>query len=192
MIELIKCKEHLTKEGLERLVAIKASINLGLSDELKTAFPKIVPVNRPSVANQNIPDPMWIVGFTNAEGCFLVNIRQSKTHKLGYQTNLRFQITQHSRDRLLLTNIISFLGCGHLHGGKNVQFLNVIVQKFSDINDKIIPFFIKYPLVGVKALDFSDFIKVGDLMLDKGHLTQEGLDEIIKIKSGMNKGRKNY
>jgi len=82
----------------------------------------------------------------------------------------------------------------------------VIVNKLSHINDKIIPFFIKYPILpppeeggppllwgggGVKALDFSDFIKVADLMRDKGHLTSEGLDNILNIKSGMNKGRNN-
>jgi hypothetical protein len=51
-------KEHLTTTGLEKLIALKASLNLGLSNELKTAFPKVVPVNRPIVPNQNIPDPM--------------------------------------------------------------------------------------------------------------------------------------
>ena len=32
-IELIKQKEDLTKEGLQKLVNIKASLNLGLSDK---------------------------------------------------------------------------------------------------------------------------------------------------------------
>lgn len=188
-IELLTNKEHLTKEGLDKLIAIKASLNLGLSNELKTSSPKVVPVNRPVVPNQNIPDPMWIAGFTSAEGCFLVNIKQSKTISLGYQTILRFQVTQHIRDRLLLTNIRNFLDCGHLHEGENVQFLDIIVHKLSDIQDKIIPFFIKYPILGVKYLDFVDFTKIADLMKDKNHLNQEGLDQIRKIKVGMNKGR---
>lgn len=122
-------------------------------------------------------------------GCFLVNIRQSKTVSLGYQTILRFQITQHIRDRLLLSNIRNFLDCGHLHEGENVKFLDIVVHKLSDIQDKIIPFFIKYPILGVKYLDFSDFSKIADLMKDKSHLNQEGLDQIRKIKAGMNKGR---
>jgi hypothetical protein len=138
-------KEHLTTTGLEKLIALKASLNLGLSNELKTAFPKVVPVNRPIVPNQNIPDPMWIAGFVSAEGCFLVNIKQSKTISLGYQTTLRFQITQHCRDRLLLTKIISYLDCGHLHEGIGVQFLNIVIHKINDIHNKIIPFFTKHP-----------------------------------------------
>ena len=189
MIELYRNKEHLTMEGLNKLIAIKASLNIGLSDKLKKAFPKVVAVNRPIVPNQNIPDPMWIAGFTSAEGCFLVNIKQSKTISLGYQTFLRFQITQHIRDRFLLINIINYLGCGHLREGKNVEFLDIEVQKLSDIHDKIIPFFIKYPILGVKALDYADFTKIADLMKDKSHLNEKGLDQIRKIKAGMNRGR---
>jgi len=55
---LILNKEHLTMEGLAKLVAIKASINLGLSSELKDAFPNIVPVSKPKIINQNISDPL--------------------------------------------------------------------------------------------------------------------------------------
>jgi hypothetical protein len=51
---LIKNKEHLTTEGLHKIVAIKASMNNSLSDELKAAFPDITPVARPLVHNQEI------------------------------------------------------------------------------------------------------------------------------------------
>lgn len=47
--ELLNRKEHLTIEGLKKLVAIKASMNRGLSDALKAAFPDITPVPRPKV-----------------------------------------------------------------------------------------------------------------------------------------------
>lgn len=190
VVELYKNKEHLNMEGLNKLIAIKASLNLGLSGKLKTAFPKVVPVDRPVVPNQNIPDPFWLAGFTSAEGCFLVSIKQSKTISLGYQTILIFQITQHFRDRILLTNLLNYLDCGRLREGNNVEFLDIVVERLSDLDGKIIPFFTKYPVLGVKALDFADFSKTVGIMKDKGHLNQEGLDQIRKIKTGMNKGRK--
>lgn len=56
-LELIYRKEHLTTEGLEKLIAIKASMNNGLSDELKAAFPNIKPANRPGVDFKGIFDP---------------------------------------------------------------------------------------------------------------------------------------
>ena len=55
--ELIKSKKHLTMEGLTKIVAIKASLNRGLSPKLEEAFPKITPVEKPKVKNQEILDP---------------------------------------------------------------------------------------------------------------------------------------
>src|SRR5436853_7797737 len=40
--DLISRKEHLTTEGLHKIVSIKASINKGLSTELKAAFPDVI------------------------------------------------------------------------------------------------------------------------------------------------------
>ena len=54
---IIKNKEHITNDGLRKIVAIKASMNLGLSDKLKLAFPDLVPVGRPLVENPKILDP---------------------------------------------------------------------------------------------------------------------------------------
>nr|YP_009945090.1 LAGLIDADG endonuclease [Monilinia laxa]QOE17454.1 LAGLIDADG endonuclease [Monilinia laxa]QYB19876.1 LAGLIDADG endonuclease [Monilinia laxa]QYB19961.1 LAGLIDADG endonuclease [Monilinia laxa]QYB20042.1 LAGLIDADG endonuclease [Monilinia laxa]QYB20138.1 LAGLIDADG endonuclease [Monilinia laxa] len=64
-------------------------------------------------------------------GCFLVFVSKSLTHALGFRAQLVFQITQHSRDKILIESLISYLGCGRLvtsSDGK-VQFR---VEKFSD------------------------------------------------------------
>ncbi len=101
-----------------------------------------------------------------------------------------FQITQHSRDIELMNSIVAFLGCGRVEPHYQGSAVNFVVTKLSDIIEKIIPLFSKYPLIGSKAKDFSDFCKVVELMKNKSHLTTEGLDEINKIKSTMNRGRK--
>lgn len=54
---LVKNKEHLSKLGLEKILAIKASMNNGFSEELKANFPDIVPVERPIVENTVKHDP---------------------------------------------------------------------------------------------------------------------------------------
>ena len=56
-IALMQRKEHLTLEGLRKIVAIKASMNKGLSEELKLAFPGVVPVTRSDVEVQKKMDP---------------------------------------------------------------------------------------------------------------------------------------
>lgn len=49
--------EHLSAKGLQEIVNIRSSINLGLSDSLKTIFPNTVPVTRPQIENITIPHP---------------------------------------------------------------------------------------------------------------------------------------
>jgi hypothetical protein len=49
------------------------------------------------------------------------------------------------------------------------------VDRLSDITDKIIPLFKKYPIEGVKAKDFADFCEVAELMKNKAHITEVGL-----------------
>jgi len=50
-------KEHLTPEGLQKIVSIRAVLNKGLSEDLRAAFPGVVPSIRPQVQNRTIPDP---------------------------------------------------------------------------------------------------------------------------------------
>lgn len=55
-VDMLNCKEHRTIEGLHKIVAIKASINNGLSPQLTSVFSNIPKVSRPSVQSQII-DP---------------------------------------------------------------------------------------------------------------------------------------
>ena len=67
--------------------------------------------------------------------------------------------------------------------------VNFHVRRLSDNLTKIIPFFLQYPILGVKSQDFQDWCKVAYLMKDKKHLTWAGLKEIRRIKSLMNTKR---
>jgi hypothetical protein len=119
----------------------------------------------------------------DAEGCFFVTYTNNSTG-----VGLVFKVTQHIRDDSLLKEFINYFNCGrYIISSKEAG--DYIVTKFSDINMKIIPFFNKYPILGSKSLDFSDFEQVAKLIENKDHLTAEGFKQISKIKSGMNKGR---
>ena len=48
-MDLIEKKEHLIMTGILKLVAIKASLNWGLSEKFKESFPAIIPAVRPEV-----------------------------------------------------------------------------------------------------------------------------------------------
>jgi hypothetical protein len=181
-------KAHLTTEGLQQIINLRASINLGLSDLQKAEFPNYSPVERPLIDTKEIPKPNWIAGFTSGEGCFIVSIYKSKTNKIGYAVKLVFKLAQHKRDKNLLDLISNYLESGGVFK-QNKNVLSLVVIKFSEIKNIIIPFFEKHKIVGLKQLDFKDFYQVANLMKEGKHLTNEGLEEIRKLKSKMNKGR---
>ena len=101
-----------------------------------------------------------------------------------------FSLSQHIRDENLLITFIEYLGCGRIEkASTRPDGVNFVVSKFSDIKEKIIPFFQKYPLQGIKFRDYLDFIKVSDILAVKDHLTIEGVKKINSLKSGMNRSR---
>ena len=86
-----------------------------------------------------------------------------------------------------MRSLIEYFDCGRVY--KSREIFNFEITKFSDIENKIISFFKKHPIQGVKALDFADWCKVAEIMKEKRHLTREGLEQIRQIKAGMNTGR---
>ena len=88
-----------------------------------------------------------------------------------------------------MKSLITYFGCGQVFKRSKEDKVDFQINKFVDLTDKVLPFFEKYRLQGAKSKDFSDFCKIAELMKNKVHLTHEGLEEIRKIKSGMNTGR---
>ncbi len=187
-VKLVNNKAHLTVEGLYQIVNIKASMNLGLSNMLKSEFDGYTPVERPVINYNVILDPYWISGFVSTEGNFDVRI-PSTNSKLGYRVQLRFRISQHSRDLRLMEKIVEYFGSGKIYkyGGKSAVSLTIV--DFTDITNTIVPFFNKNPIIGIKLYDYLDWCKIHSLMINCSHLTVEGINSIRKIKSGMNIGR---
>lgn len=191
---LVTTKEHLKLEGLKKIVSIRATLNRGANDKIKEAFADEVLLIENSKASVTdikvIPDPNWLAGFASAESCFLINIKKSLSHNCGYQVWLIFTLTQHKRDESLMKSFESYLGCGTLETTSR-EVVNFNVRKLSDIINIIIPFFSEHPIIGEKLKDYNDWCKVASLMSEGKHLTLLGIEEIQKIKGGMNTKREN-
>lgn len=200
---IIKLQEHLTKEGLLKLVAIKASLNLGLPSNLKEAFPKVVQLNRPEYTFKGIAHPEWIAGFTSGDGSFNIKVSKFTTNKVGSRVQLRYAIGLNIREKDLIKGLVTYFNLGNLNVPKDPEVQETCdkyiyvwketvgfqVMNFSDVTDIIIPFFEKYRIRGQKSLDFEDFKKVVDICKRKDHLTPEGIREIMNIRLGMNRLR---
>jgi hypothetical protein len=195
--EIIKSGEHLTEEGLLKIVTLKSSLNWGISDKLTKAFPVVIPVNRLEYNFKGIPDPFWIAGFTSGDGSFQIRLRKLNTN-IGYRVSLLYSFHLHIRDLDVLKGLATYFS----NNSKNLisnekkvgisedKSVHLQIAKFTDINEKIIPFFEKYPIEGVKSLDFEDFKKVCKLIENKKHLTPLGIKAILDIKLNMNQNRK--
>ena len=138
-IELLNLKARSDIEGIRKIVSIKASMNWGLSDTLITEFPTVLPVPRPIVDFEGIPDSNWLAGFVDGEGYFYVKVQKAKTPS-GFLVSMQFSITQHVRDELLLTKLIDYLGCGKIEKpSTRTSEVRFVINRFSHLIDNILP-----------------------------------------------------
>ena len=79
-------------------------------------------------------------------------VQNRPNFKTGYFVKLRFSISQHNRDEVLLRSLIDYLDSGIIY--KNRETFELVFTNFVDIYNKIIPFFTKYPIAVAKLLDY--------------------------------------
>ena len=129
-----------------------------------------------------------MTGFVDGEGCFYVKlIPHSKIPRV----SVNFSIYQNVRDLDLLYAIKTYLNCGIIEVvSSRPNAAKYAVYKFEDIINKIIPFFDKYNLQGIKRLDYNDFRKVAIILSQsKNNLDDKSFNSIKLIKEKMNKNR---
>jgi len=113
---------------------------------------------------------MWLSGFACGEGCFTGYLSLDKKSLWGLQPGLDFNITQSTDDKLLLDSINLFF---KNKGGVYIKPNNVSVVAFRNVKvlkEEIIPFFNKYPLVGMKSYELERWIKLVDIYYYKKHV----------------------
>jgi hypothetical protein len=87
---------------------------------------------------------------------FDIKIHKSKSHKIGYQVQLRFRVSQDEIDIQLMEHLKKYLGSGIIEINNKTSVVCLSITKISTITKIIIPLFEKYPILGVKNLDYFD------------------------------------
>ena len=89
----------------------------------------------------------------------------------GLQPGCEFVIAQKSGDLILMQAINKYFenSCT-LYTERKDEVLVLMVRNLSVLNNLIIPFFIKYPLVGTKSYEFEKFKQLVELILTKKHI----------------------
>src|SRR5690606_39960829 len=70
---------------------------------------------------------------------------------------------------------IYYLECGNIY--LNLNSIDYTVYKIEDLIFKIVPFFDKYNIIGIKNKDYLLFKEVIQLIKNKEHLTDERSEE---------------
>lgn len=94
----------------------------------------------------------------------------------------------HKKDLALIYKIQSFFGNGAAIGSvyQGTDHVTFKVISISQLIEKIIPHFDKYPLITQKRLDYQLLKEAVYLINNKEHLTREGVEKIINLKAKMN------
>jgi len=125
----------------------------------------------------------WLVGFIDAEGCFMVLVKNSTV-------SFMLKIELHKDDAEVLYKIKEMLGVGNIHFHNSRNSVLFYVAKFEDIVRVILPIFEQFPLQTTKCLDFQDFKEAVNIKLNnykKGNsLTTGDLKKINNLKASMN------
>jgi len=136
----------------------------------------------------------YIVGLTDGEGCFYINIRPKDKLKWGNSViETHFYIKLREDHLKLLTEVKQKFGCGAIYFQNEKRINHNSCYRFEinsqkDIHEILIPFFEKHPLHGPKKTSFFFFKKIARLVRDKEHLSEEGLNKIRLLKEKMNHG----
>src|SRR3989344_325517 len=130
----------------------------------------------------------WIVGFVDGEGCFSVSIFKNRTSKYGFQVMPEFVVTQGAKSLDVLEAIKDFFECGSIfvnrrHDNHRENIYRFCIRSLKDLHEKVIPFFKENQLKTQKRYDFELFCKVVEMMINRQHLTQEGLEKIRQLKN---------
>jgi hypothetical protein len=181
-VKLIAAKEHLTNDGLNKILSLKSALNLGLSEQVKTEFPDVVPMVRQAYTVSETPlDPNWISGFSEGESCFYVSI--TKTN----QVLSFFQLELHNRETTLIHKIQEFFrGIGKINFPSKRELVRFSVTKQQDLLNVIIPHFDTNELKGNKNKNYLIWREIQLIVKSKAHLKPEGLIKILDLKKELN------
>jgi hypothetical protein len=135
----------------------------------------------------------YISGYVDGEGCFNVSFSRRAKMKIGWEVKPSFSVSQNEDRSQVLKIMQKYFNCCTLRRDYHDKTLKLETRQLSNLTEKIIPHFLKYPLLSSKKRDFALFAKVCQTMASKKHTKKKGLVRIINLAFQMNSsGRRKY
>ena len=135
----------------------------------------------------------YISGYVDGEGCFTVSISPRAKLKAGWEVRPSFSVSQNGDRAEVIHAIAAYFGCGSIRPDRSDRTVKWETRRLEDILVRVIPHFVRYPLMSGKRGDFERFAVVCGYMRLGAHRKREGLIQIVTIASEMNpSGRRRY
>ena len=136
-------------------------------------------INKNKWSNLNEDDKfkIWLVGFTDGDGCFSVV-------KSGGYYKLQYSLSQSSYNLKLLYYVKSMLGYGSVSKSTKQNWGNYRITDRKILNKVIFPIFDKYPLLTSKQFNYLRFKKTYNILEDKTlskDIKNKKIQEILSI-----------
>ena len=130
----------------------------------------------------------YLAGFADGEGSFHVTFRPREDYQCPWKVSLCFNISQ--RDPVILMLFKRHLQCGTMRQRQDgVWYYEV--NNLTPILENVIPFFDHFHFLSAKKKrDFAKFKQIAEIIRAGKHGSQEGIEEILKIREDMNDGGK--
>jgi hypothetical protein len=135
----------------------------------------------------------YISGYADGEGCFSVSISPRAKLAVGWEVRPSFSVSQNGDRAEVLHALQAYFGCGSIRPDRSDKTLKWETRKLDELVERVVPHFIRYPLLSAKQRDFERFAFVCWLMADGEHRSREGLITIVSTVREMNPdGRRRY
>ncbi len=129
----------------------------------------------------------YIAGFVDGEGSFNVPIRRERDRRLPWRVGLSFNVSQVGAELPTLLRTTFEVGTTRPRPD-GVWYFEV--TKIGDLEERVFPFFEVFPLRGPKCGDLAVLRQITALVRAREHLSSSGIDRILRLSSGMNRGGK--
>ncbi len=135
-------------------------------------------------------NPNFVSGLIDAEASFIISVRQrSKLKEDNWIVQASLQVRMNNKDLALLVLIQRFFNdIGSFSHNTKTNTVNYTITKLKDLVNVVIPHFKNYPLRSAKSIDFQLWVQCVEMINNKQHLTESGLNEILSVKYQLNRG----
>lgn len=173
------CLRH--QEGLKYVLSLvngKFLTENKINQLIKHKYDQLFKIEIFKPSNFDLTKNYWLAGFSDADSCFFISIKNSKTHKLGKSIQLEYKLKQ--KDKTPLSKIQNFFsGNIHYYLKEDIFCYNSSSNK---TNFNFINYFDIFHLNSSKYIEYFKWRKVYRMMIRKEHLTDIGFFKIFKIK----------